>query len=59
MESTAKMMNASRIVLGGGIPHPFGNPEMSLVEEKAFRRRLLERTFHALRSKVEKTTTFS
>ena len=59
MESTAKMMNASRIVLGGGIPHPFGNPEMSLVEEKAFRRRLLERALHALKSKAEKTATFS
>ena len=53
------MMNASRIVLGGGIPHPFGNPEMSLVEEKAFRRRLLARALHALESKVEKTATFS
>jgi len=59
MESTAKMMNASRIVLGGGIPHPFGNPEMSLVEEKAFRKNIVEKAFHALQSKVEKTTTFN
>jgi len=53
------MMNAHRIVLGGGITHPFGNPEMSPAEEKEFRKKLVEKAFYALKSKVEKPTVFS
>jgi hypothetical protein len=52
MESTAKMMNVSRIVLGGGITHPFGHPEISLADEKEFRRRLVERALETLNGRL-------
>ncbi len=58
MESTAKMMNVSRIVLGGGITHPFGHPEISPAEEKEFRKRLVEKALKALKSDIKKTTIF-
>jgi hypothetical protein len=50
--STAKMMNVSRIVLGGGITHPFGNPELSRIEEKEFRKGLVKDALSSLRRKV-------
>jgi len=59
MITTAKMMNVSRIVVGGGITHPFGNPEMSPREEKEFRTRLVERALRALKSDVKESTIFS
>ena len=56
---TAKMMNVNRIVIGGGITHPFGHPGMSSKEEKDFRRVLVERALKALKTKVQKPTIFS
>ncbi len=41
------MMNVSRTVLGGGITHPFGHPEISPAEEKEFRKRLVEKALKA------------
>lgn len=49
---TAKMMNASRILVGGGITHPFGKPELSLIEEKEFRRRLVEKALETLKGRL-------
>jgi betaine reductase len=57
--STAKMMNVSRILEGGGITHPFGNPELPPKEEKEFRKRLVEKVLDALKSEIKKTTLFS
>ncbi len=59
MVSTAKMLNVSRIVVGGGIAHPFGNPQLSFGEEKELRMKLVMKAFQALKSKVEKSTVFS
>jgi len=59
MESTARMLRTNRIVIGGGIPHPFGNPDLSLDQENKFRERILKRTFLALKTKVKESTTFS
>lgn len=59
MVTTAKMMNVSRIVVGGGITHPFGNPEMSPREEREFRKRLVEKAFDALRREVKEMTVFA
>ena len=56
IESTARMMRASRIVAGGGITHPFGNPRLSPVEEKQFRRGLVEKALDALESGVDGST---
>ncbi len=50
--STAKMMNVSRILEGGGITHPFGSPELSPTEEREFRKRLVENALKSLRSEV-------
>lgn len=49
---TARMMNVSRILVGGGITHPFGNPELPLIEEKEFRKRLVKKALKSLRSEV-------
>jgi betaine reductase len=46
--STAKMMNVSRILEGGGITHPFGSPELMPIEEKEFRKRLVEKALNIL-----------
>jgi len=53
------MISINRIVVGGGITHPFGNPEMSSKEEREFRRVLVGRALKALQTKVEKPTIFS
>ena len=58
IESTARMMNASRIVIGGGITHPFGDPLIPLDEERKFRKSLVQKALSALSSKVEKPTIF-
>ena len=52
------MMRASRIVVGGGITHPFGNPRLSEREEKAFRRLLVKRALHALTTGVSESHLF-
>jgi glycine reductase len=56
--STAEMMKVSRIVVGGGITHPFGNQGVSLEEEKEFRKRIIGKALNALNSDVKKTTIF-
>lgn len=57
--STAKMMKVSRIVVGGGITHPFGNPGVSLEEEKEFRKKIIEKALNALQREVKEVTVFS
>lgn len=59
IESTATMMRASRIVVGGGITHPFGDPGLSSSEEKLFRRRLVRRALGALTTRVEGSHVFA
>jgi betaine reductase len=49
-------VGANRIVQTVGIPYPMGNPTLPLDEEKALRRKLLERGLKALATDVEGPT---
>ena len=49
---------ANRIVPTIAIPHPLGNPALSHDEEKALRRKLVERALEALTTEVEDQTIF-
>lgn len=51
-------VGANRIVPAVAIPHPLGNPELPPVEEKALRRRLIEKALRALQTEVEGQTVF-
>ena len=51
-------VGANRIVPTIAIPHPPGNPALSLEEEKAIRRKLVERALEALTTEVEDQTIF-
>jgi len=51
-------VGANRIVPAGAIPHPLGNPELPPAEEKALRRRLVEKALKALQTEVEGQTVF-
>ena len=51
-------VGANRIVPNIAIPHPLGNPAISHDEEKALRRKLVERALEALTTEVEDQTIF-
>ena len=51
-------VGANRIVPTIAIPHPLGNPALSHDEEKALRRKLVERALEALPTEVEDQTIF-
>ncbi|ODU54270.1 MAG: glycine reductase [Clostridium sp. SCN 57-10] len=51
-------VGANRIVPTIAIPHPLGNPALTLEEEKAIRRNLLEKAFKALTTEVSDQTIF-
>lgn len=51
-------VGANRIVPAIAIPHPLGNPSLDLREEKALRRKLVERALKALSTEVEEQTVF-
>ena len=51
-------VGANRIVPTIAIPHPLGNPELTHVEEKALRRKLVEKCSVALTVEVEGQTVF-
>ena len=46
-------VGANRIVPTIAIPHPLGNPALTLEEEKAIRRKLVSRALEALTAEVE------
>lgn len=46
-------VGANRIVPAVAIPHPFGDPNLDPKEEKALRRKLVERALKALTTEVE------
>jgi len=58
MTPVAVMVGANRIVPAAGIIHPLGNTELSAEEEKALRRRIVEKALHALRTEVVEPTVF-
>ena len=51
-------VGANRIVPTIPIPHPLGNPALTLEEEKAIRRKLVSRALEALTTEVEDQTIF-
>ena len=51
-------VGANRIVPTIAIPHPLGNPALSMEEEYAIRHKLVERALNALTVEVEDQTIF-
>ena len=51
-------VGANRIVPAIAIPHPLGNPNLDPKEEKALRRKLVERALEALTTEVTEQTVF-
>jgi glycine reductase len=58
MTPVAVMVGANRIVQAAGIIHPMGNTELSAEDEKALRRRIVERALQALKTEVAQPTVF-
>jgi len=59
MTPVAVMVGANRIVPAAGIIHPLGNTDLSSDEEKALRRRIVERALEALSADVAQPTVFA
>lgn len=51
-------VGANRIVPAIAIPHPLGNPALTLEEEKKIRRELVSKALKALQTEVEDQTVF-
>lgn len=51
-------MGANRIIPAIAIPHPLGDPTLSLEDERALRRRLVETALRALETPIEVQTVF-
>ncbi len=51
-------VGANRIVPAIAIPHPLGDPNLSEVEEKKVRRRIVEKALNALTVEVTEQTVF-
>ena len=58
MTPVAVMVGANRIVPAAGIIHPLGNAELPPDEERALRRRIVERALQALAADVAQPTVF-
>lgn len=51
-------VGANRIVPAIAIPHPLGNPALTLTEEQHIRRKILETALKALSTEVDDQTIF-
>ncbi len=51
-------VGANRIVPTVAIPHPLGNPALTLEEEKDIRRKLLDKALTALSNEISEQTVF-
>jgi len=51
-------VGANRIVPAIAIPHPLGDPKLDPKEEKALRRKIVEKALEALTTEVEDQTVF-
>jgi glycine reductase complex component B subunit gamma len=58
MTPVAVMVGANRVVPAAGIIHPLGNADLSPDEEKALRRRIVEKALQALKTEVVQPTVF-
>jgi betaine reductase len=54
----AESIGPNRIIPGQGITHPLGDPALSRPEEKALRRRMVERALEALQTEIHAQTVF-
>jgi glycine reductase len=54
----SKTVGANRIVPSIAIPHPLGDPTVSPDEEKALRKRLVERALEALETDIREQRIF-
>ena len=54
----SQTVGANRIVPAVAIPHPLGNPALTHEEEKALRRKIVERALEALETPVDEQTVF-
>ena len=54
----SKTVGANRIIPSIAIPHPLGDPAKSPAEEKALRRRLVERALEALETDISEQRVF-
>ncbi|MEW5816811.1 MAG: glycine/betaine/sarcosine/D-proline family reductase selenoprotein B, partial [Spirochaetota bacterium] len=57
--SVAKSVGVSRIITGGGIPYPAGNPSLPREREVEFRKRLVEKALEAILSEIKEPTVFN
>lgn len=51
-------VGANRIVPAIAIPHPLGNPSLDKEEEKALRRKIVEKALMALTTEIDGQTIF-
>ena len=51
-------VGANRIVPAVAIPHPLGDPKLSITQEKQIRRKILDTALEALTTEVEGQTIF-
>ena len=56
LPTIAVMVGANRVLRGASITHPTGDPSLSVGDEIALRRRLLERALRMLATEVEPRT---
>ncbi len=54
----SQTVGANRIVPAVAIPHPLGNPTLTLEKEKEVRRNLLVKALTALKAPIEEQTVF-
>lgn len=54
----SKTVGANRIIPSVAIPHPLGDPDKSPDEEKAIRRRLVEKALEALETEITEQRVF-
>ncbi len=54
----SRTVGANRIVPSVAIPHPLGDPALPPDDERALRRRLVERALGALAAAIEEQTVF-
>ncbi len=57
--SVAESVGVSRIITGGGIPYPAGNPSLTKDREVEFRMRLVEKALEAVSLEIKKPTVFN
>ena len=54
----ALTVGANRIVPAVAIPHPLGDPALTREEEKALRRKIVEKALKALQTEISEQTVF-